>query len=79
VATVLEQPNDLATPPIAAAWMLEQKVMIAVMKTTTSVDAHFLLGGQFVGCSWGRSLIWGAGGVLLSVALAWTSNFSGGF
>jgi len=59
VDTVLEHPKDFATPPMAAAWMLEQKVIIVVMRTTTIVEDHFLRAGQFTGISSGSSLIWG--------------------
>lgn len=51
VATVLEHENVIATPPMAAVCILEQKVMVAVMNTMINVADHFFLAGQFVGMS----------------------------
>jgi hypothetical protein len=51
VATVLETPNVWDTPLIAAVWMLEANVMVAVIKTMTTVADHFLGADQFVGSS----------------------------
>lgn len=48
VATVLEHPNSLVTPPMAEAWMLEENVMVAVMRTMMMVADHFLTAGQFL-------------------------------
>ena len=59
VATVLEHPNSLDTPPIAEAWMLEENVIVAVMRTMTIVADHFLVAVQFMGFSWGSSLMGG--------------------
>jgi hypothetical protein len=38
--------------------MLEQKVIVAVMKTMVKVADHFFLAGQFVGISSGLSSPW---------------------
>lgn len=58
LATVVEHANVPVTPGIAAAWILEKKVMFAVMNTMTIVAIHFLRAGQLNGCSLGSSLIW---------------------
>lgn len=49
VATVREYEKLTATPPLAAAWMLEQKVIVVVMNTMVKLTDHFLLAGQLVG------------------------------
>jgi hypothetical protein len=58
VAMVGEHANVLVTPGMAAAWILEQNVMVAVMKTMTNVALYLFPLGQLNGCSSGLRLSW---------------------